>query len=209
MQEIFNSHIVYQNKDGIEYIQFKKLLEYLEVTHCYTLRSGDMLNFPPVYKDEKMLKQSYQRICECLGLDASRVMKPHQTHTDNIEVVNEVTALEDVCKDCLIEELSERHPLIQIKIFAGLSLFGKLETEKEKNVFGTVIDVPKHINVRSQIAKGYARGLALQIYPEYLQFALESHIQYCVFAFICAAAAMLAAYTAVLAFCWKLKRKNK
>jgi len=59
------------------------------------------------------------------------------------------------------------------------------------------------------IAKGYARGLALQIYPEYLQFALESHIQYCVFAFICAAAAMLAAYTAVLAFCWKLKRKNK
>lgn len=96
MQEIFNSHIVYQNKDGIEYIQFKKLLEYPEVTHCYTLRSGDKLNFPPIYKDEKTLKQSYQRICECLGLDANRVMKPHQTHTDNIEVVNEVTALEDV-----------------------------------------------------------------------------------------------------------------
>lgn len=96
MQEIFNSHIVYQNKDGIEYIQFKKLLEYPEVTHCYTLRSGDKLNFPPIYKDEKTLKQSYQRICECLSLDASRVMKPHQTHTDNIEVVNEVTALEDV-----------------------------------------------------------------------------------------------------------------
>ena len=59
------------------------------------------------------------------------------------DIKNILTALEDVCKDCLIEELSERHPLIQIKIFAGLSLFGKLETEKEKNVFGTVIDVPK------------------------------------------------------------------
>lgn len=96
MQEILNSNIVYQNKNGIEYIQFKKLLEYPEVTHCYTLRSGDMLNFPPVYKDAKMLKQSYQRICECLGLDAHKVMKPHQTHTDNIEVVNEVKLLEDV-----------------------------------------------------------------------------------------------------------------
>ena len=93
MQEILNSNIVYQNKNGIEYIQFKKLLEYPEVTHCYTLRSRDMLNFPPIYKDEKMLKQSYQRICECLKLDAHKVMKPHQTHTDNIEVVNEVKLL--------------------------------------------------------------------------------------------------------------------
>lgn len=96
MQEFLNSNVVYQNKNGIEYIQFKRLLEYPEVTHCYTLRSGDMLNFPPIYKDEKMLKQSYQRICDCLGLDAHQVMKPHQTHTDNIEVVNEVKALEDV-----------------------------------------------------------------------------------------------------------------
>lgn len=75
------------------------------------------------------------------------------------DIKNILSALEVVCKDYLIEELSERHPLIQIKIFAGLSLFGKLETEKEKNVFGTVIDVPKHINVRSQVAKGYSRRL--------------------------------------------------
>lgn len=96
MQEIFNSNIVYQNKNGIQYIQFKRLLEYPELTHCYTLRSGDMLNFPPIYKDEKMLKQSYQKICDCLELDAHNVMKPHQTHTDNIEVVNEIKPLEDV-----------------------------------------------------------------------------------------------------------------
>ena len=44
MQENFNSHIVCQNKNGIEYIQFKKLLEYPEVAHCYTLRSGDKLS---------------------------------------------------------------------------------------------------------------------------------------------------------------------
>ena len=38
-------NIVYQNKDGIEYIQFKKLLEYPEITHCYTMRNNNELNF--------------------------------------------------------------------------------------------------------------------------------------------------------------------
>lgn len=96
MQGVFNNNVVYKNKNGIEYIQFKRLLEYPEVTHCYTLRSGGQLNFPPIYKDEKMLKQSYQKICDCLELDANNVMKPHQTHTDVVETVNEVKALEDV-----------------------------------------------------------------------------------------------------------------
>ena len=68
MQEIFNSNIIYQNKNGIEYIQFKKLLEYPELTHCYTLRSNNTLSFPPAYKDAEMLKQSYQKICEERGI---------------------------------------------------------------------------------------------------------------------------------------------
>ena len=81
------------------------------------------------------------------------IYSKYKTTYTRQDIKNILSALEDVCKDCLIEELSERHPLIQIKIFA------ELETEKEKNVFGTVIDVPKHINVRSQVAKGYSRRL--------------------------------------------------
>lgn len=96
MQEIFNNNVIYQNKNGIEYIQFKRLLEYPKLKHCYTLRSEDILNFPPINKDEKTLKQSYQKICDCLELDVTTIMKTHQTHTDNIEVVNEVKKLENV-----------------------------------------------------------------------------------------------------------------
>ena len=62
MQKILNENLVYQNKNGIEYIQFKKLLQYPEITHCYTLRSNNKLDFPPVYKDAKTLKQSYKKI---------------------------------------------------------------------------------------------------------------------------------------------------
>ena len=49
-------NIVYQNKDGIEYIQFKKLLEYPEITHCYTMRNNNELNFQ--IKNRDFFKQS-------------------------------------------------------------------------------------------------------------------------------------------------------
>ncbi len=87
MQKILNENLVYQNKNGIEYIQFKKLLQYPEITHCYTLRSNNKLDFPPVYKDAKTLKQSYEKIANALGIDASSIIKPHQTHTDRVEIV--------------------------------------------------------------------------------------------------------------------------
>lgn len=92
----FGTDIVYQNKNGIEYIQFKRLLDYPEITHCYTLRSGDKLSFPPIYKDEKMLKQSYQNISNCLNLDVSTIMKPQQTHTDRVEIVETIEQLDNV-----------------------------------------------------------------------------------------------------------------
>lgn len=87
MQDILNENLVYQNKNGIEYMQFKKLLQYPEITHCYTLKSNNQLNFPPVYKDEKKLKQSYEKIAIALGIDANTIIKPHQTHTDRVEIV--------------------------------------------------------------------------------------------------------------------------
>lgn len=75
------------------------------------------------------------------------------------DVKNFMTALEDVCKDFLMNEPSEKHPIVQVKIFPGLSLFGKLESEKQKNAFGVVLNIPRHINIRAQIANGFARRL--------------------------------------------------
>ena len=95
MQDIFKENLVYQNKDGIEYIQFKKLLQYPEITHCYTLKSNNKLNFPPVSKDEKTLKQSYEKIANALGIDANSIIKPHQTHTDRVEIVKNHTKLSE------------------------------------------------------------------------------------------------------------------
>ncbi len=59
-------NIVYQNKDGIEYIQFKKLLEYPEITHCYTMRNNNELNFQ--IKNRDFFKQSCDKILKSLNL---------------------------------------------------------------------------------------------------------------------------------------------
>lgn len=54
-----------------------------------------------------------------------------------------------------------------------------------------------------------AKNMDLTLSPVYLQYALESHINNTVFALLCASIALFAVYTAILAVCWKLKRKNK
>lgn len=96
MQDILKSNVVYNKDNNIEYIQFKRLLEYPEIKHCYTLRSNGNLNFPPIYKDEATLKKSYERICKCLNLDIKNILKPHQTHTDIVEAVSNIKELNDV-----------------------------------------------------------------------------------------------------------------
>lgn len=96
MDNFLNQNLIYNNKEGIEYIQFKKLLQYPEISHCYTLRSNDELNFPPVYKDAEKLSSSYKKICNCLKLNDANVVKPHQTHTDRVEVVNQVQNFDEV-----------------------------------------------------------------------------------------------------------------
>ena len=86
-------NIVYQNKDGIEYIQFKKLLEYPEITHCYTMKSNNQLNFQ--IRDRDFFNQSCNKIYKCLELKNPLVVRPYQTHTDNVKLVRKIEKLED------------------------------------------------------------------------------------------------------------------
>lgn len=55
----------------------------------------------------------------------------------------------------------------------------------------------------------YTKNISLAVYPVYLQYAFENHINNSMLALLCAAISLFAVDTAVLAICWKLKRKNK
>ena len=86
MQDLANENIIHKNKDGIEYIQFKKLLEYSEIEHCYIISKNDF-NFR-IYENDSILQQSYDKICATLDFNRDTIVKPHQTHTDKVEIVD-------------------------------------------------------------------------------------------------------------------------
>ncbi len=95
MKNLSNENVIHITKGGIQYLQFRKLLEYNKIiTHAYSL--GLNLNFRTAKMDkEKLLKnelneviQSYKNICNSIGEDYTNVVKTNQEHTDNIQTIN-------------------------------------------------------------------------------------------------------------------------
>lgn len=78
-------NVIIKSGDGIEYIQFKKLVE-LGVKHAYTLK-GEKINFrnPSEEQDE-----SYNKIFKEIGLEVKTKVKPLQRHTGNIRCIDKV-----------------------------------------------------------------------------------------------------------------------
>ena len=87
-------NIVYQNKNGVEYIQFKKLLEYPEITHCYTMKNNSELNFQ--IKNYDFFKQSCGKILKSLNMENIQVVRPYQTHTDNVKKIEDIKTVDEL-----------------------------------------------------------------------------------------------------------------
>ena len=91
--ELLNENIIYVKKDGVEYIQFKKLLEY-GLVNCFTTRVNDFdLNGR---LDRSITDYNYNRICNAIGIKRNSIVRPNQTHSDNLQSINEVIKLSDV-----------------------------------------------------------------------------------------------------------------
>ena len=80
-----NNEIVVQKKNGIEYIQFKKLQGY-GIKHAYSLK-GEGINFRSNSKEEA---SSYSKLYDAVGLDVSTLVKPLQKHTGNVKCIDRV-----------------------------------------------------------------------------------------------------------------------
>ena len=82
-----NDIVVHKNVDGTEFLQFRRLLEFPNIKHCYTLRKNGISVFAKD-GDETELKESYKKVAKALAFDEKNIVKPHQTHTDRVEIVN-------------------------------------------------------------------------------------------------------------------------
>lgn len=84
--DLSNKNIIHVKKDEIEYLQFKRLLEFENLEHCYTL-SANNVDF--VRENNKNLDSSYEKICKALNIERKNIVRPMQSHTDCIKNVEE------------------------------------------------------------------------------------------------------------------------
>ena len=104
--DLSNENVLHIKKDGIEYLQFRRLLEFDNLINCYTLRP---LNYNKKTLTNQELEENYNKICKALEIERENLIRPHQSHTDCIENVdrtdvnyNDVDGFILTCKDHLI-----------------------------------------------------------------------------------------------------------
>lgn len=80
-----NENIVIKSYKGLNYLQYKALLD-LGINHAYTLKSeGFDFSF-----GVKECKKSYEILAEALDLDKTRFIEPVQTHTKKVLCIDEI-----------------------------------------------------------------------------------------------------------------------
>lgn len=89
MKNLSNENIIHIRKDGIEYIQFKKLLKYPNLQHAFTLRDLDFGGFSSYKENKEIITKNYYKICNLLEIDYKNICRPKQTHTDRIEKIQD------------------------------------------------------------------------------------------------------------------------
>lgn len=94
MRDLSNKNVIHINKNGVQYLQFRRLLEYSNIiTHAYSL--GIDVNFRTAKVNKEKLPedefnknlQSYKNLCLVTNLDYKNVVKTNQEHTDNIKII--------------------------------------------------------------------------------------------------------------------------
>lgn len=82
-----NENVIHIFGEKIDYMQFRKLLEYKDIiTHAYTLRS-DTINYGPNLDKDTCIR-NYKYLTDELGIDVNNLMKPRQKHTSNVKIID-------------------------------------------------------------------------------------------------------------------------
>lgn len=91
MQDLSNDVIVHRKKNGIEYLQFKRLLEYAEIVHCYTLKANDFdIAGNDTYEEKRdILYSNFEKLSEALDITKETIIRPYQTHTNVVKAIKE------------------------------------------------------------------------------------------------------------------------
>lgn len=88
MRDLTNEIVVQTSKNGMNYIQFKVLLN-MGLKHAYALKSDNLnLKYTGKTLNKDWELQSYKNLCECVGLNYKNVVRPMQNHTNVVRCVD-------------------------------------------------------------------------------------------------------------------------
>lgn len=89
MENLSNQNIIHIKKEKIEYIQFRKLLEYKNINHCFTLKPLDFASNADYEEKKQIVKENLNILAEEFEFDVNNICRPKQTHTDRVESIED------------------------------------------------------------------------------------------------------------------------
>ena len=112
-----NENVIHIKKDGVEYLQFRKLLEYNDIiNHAYSL--GIDKNYRTAKANKQKLDnityqkaiEDYTNLCKAINSKPEHLIKTNQDHTDEVKVVKEKVNLKE--PDFNLEQYAKTDGLI-------------------------------------------------------------------------------------------------
>lgn len=89
MKDLSNENIIHIKKDGLEYIKFKRLLEYENIEHSFTLKPLDFAGNHTYEEKKEEVENNFKVLAKEFGFKVENICRPKQTHTDRVEKVED------------------------------------------------------------------------------------------------------------------------
>ena len=94
MKDLSNKNVIHVKDEKIEYLQFRKLLEYEDIIHhAYALgldvgfKTTTPNQNPASPERMKLARESYKKLCSSIGSNDAHIVQANQNHTDIIKIV--------------------------------------------------------------------------------------------------------------------------
>ena len=82
MKDLSNENIIHVKKNELEYIQFRRLLEYKDIQHCFTLKLLDFAGNSNYEQNKEVVQKSLNILSKEFEFNIKDICRPKQTHTD-------------------------------------------------------------------------------------------------------------------------------
>lgn len=89
MKDLSNENIIHIKKNELEYIGFRKLLEYKNIKHCFTLKPLDFASNATYEEKRGEVEKGLEVLAEEFKFNVENICRPKQTHTDRVEKVED------------------------------------------------------------------------------------------------------------------------